>query len=79
MATCSSCGAEIIWAVTRNNKPIPISSLEYADGNIVLLPDPDPREPPLAHVLAKGENPKLPRRVTHFVDCPSADQHRRPK
>lgn len=79
MAKCSSCGADIVWAVTKTGKLSPISMVVTGDGNIVLELSSDPRDPPIARVLKKGESTNLPRRISHFVDCPTANKHREAK
>ncbi len=76
MAKCKSCGAEIIWAVSRSGKACPISAAEYPNGNVVLVPNSDPREPPFAMMVRRDQHPELIRRISHFADCPTADQHR---
>lgn len=83
-SACSSCNALIVWALTVKGNAIPISAKAVADGNIELEPNADPREPPTAHVLGKsdrrvGHPPPSIRYVSHFADCPNADQHRKPK
>ncbi len=85
-ATCSSCKALIVWAVTaKGGKPIPIDAKPTRNGNIDLEPNNDAREPPIAHSLnATGErvvgvlkhSPNL-RYQSHFVSCPNAAEHRK--
>lgn len=74
-----------MWGVTVNGKPIPIDAKARPDGNVDLVPDDDPREPPVAHMLDKhgartvGHVTVRPsiRYVSHFATCPNADQHRK--
>lgn len=84
-AACSSCGQLIVWAASATSgKPIPISAKAHPRGNVELEPNPDPREPPTAHMLGKsdrrvGHPPPSIRYVSHFADCPNAEQHRKPR
>lgn len=78
-ASCSSCGKTIVWAQTEQGKPVPITAEPFAHGNVVLQLPADPRDPPVAHYLRKGETALQPRYVSHFADCPQADQHRKAK
>lgn len=86
-AACSSCGRLIIWAVTKNGKPMPVDARAVGNGNIELVPAGDPREPPAALMLDKqGEREISPgvkhspmlRYVSHFATCPNAAEHRKP-
>ena len=81
-AACSSCGALIVWAVTVKDHPIPIDAKAHPQGNVELEQNPDPREPPTAHMLGKsdrrvGHPPPSIRYVSHFATCPNAEQHRK--
>ena len=76
-ATCSSCGAPVIWAETVNGHPMPIDLEARADGNIELVE----REtlPPVA-LYVKVTQPTLgdaPRFVSHFATCPDATEWRK--
>lgn len=74
---CSSCQAAIIWAQSAKGHPSPIDAEPVSEGNVVLdVPD-DPREPPIARVLKKGQHAPMPRYVSHFATCPNADTHRK--
>ena len=81
LSRCSSCTSSIRWAVSaKSGKPTPLS--EYPPGsaplgNVRLVGE-------IAHVLgpakaaearAAGERLWL----SHFVDCPGAATHRKPK
>lgn len=80
-AACSSCSALIVWAISASSgKPIPIDA--KAHPHVELEPNPDPREPPTAHMLGKsgrrvGHPPPSIRYVSHFSTCPQADQWRK--
>lgn len=87
-ATCTSCGARIVWAKTENDKAIPIDYLPVTNGNVDLVADADPREPPTAFMLDKAgfrsvnestrHSPFL-RYQSHFASCAFADHHRKQK
>ncbi len=84
-SSCSSCKALIVWAVTVNDKPIPIDAKAMPAGNIELEPAGDPREPPIAHVLDKhgarsvngATRVPMLRYQSHFASCPNAQEHRK--
>lgn len=74
MSKCKSCGARIDWATTPNGKLIPLDAIVVADGNIRAerpYGDTNLR----ATVVPQGEGD----RVSHFVTCPNAREHRKPK
>ena len=72
--TTCPCGAPIFWAVTKNNKPIPIDAEPAADGNLRL-------EDGVAHYLTKTDQMSMfasgPRYVSHFATCPDAASYRK--
>lgn len=74
---CRSCGAQIIWAVTRNGKDMPVDELPAPKGNIRLVERGGMQ--PLAEVVPVarqfGMQGKL--RLAHFVNCPQADRWRK--
>jgi hypothetical protein len=69
VSRCRSCDAEIIWAVTPKGKRIPL--------------DAEPAERPAGLFRLEGENAISvagePVYLSHFVTCPNAAQHRRPR
>lgn len=66
---CRSCGAPIIFAVTRSGKRIPIEPNQAGNlelrGGVIAFVTPD--------INAMG------RYQSHFASCPQAGQHRKPK
>ena len=61
-ATCRSCGAPIVWGITKAGKKVPL----------------DPPEKRYAmHPLYNGLE-IVETWLSHFASCPNADQHRRP-
>lgn len=85
-ATCGSCSAPIIWARTEKGRSIPVDERPVLNGNLDLVPDADPREPPTAFVLDKqgfragpGGTTQSPflRYQSHFASCPDAAAHRK--
>ena len=77
---CSSCGAKIIWAETTLKKKMPVNAVPHNGGNIYLVHRGDDR-PPLA-MQAKFRRPdddEVPRYRAHFVTCPNASKHRKPR
>ncbi len=77
MPKCKGCGAEIIWATTESNHPIPLDA--KFEMRLVLTEEP----PPLsarggAEVPKPVLRAKLARTyVSHFATCPNAKQFRR--
>jgi hypothetical protein len=71
---CKSCGAEIIWAKTKNGKAIPIDAEPCKDGNISLYNE-------MAIVMDMREIAFYdgPLYTSHFVTCPQADEYRSKK
>lgn len=76
---CRSCKAAIIWAVTENDKPMPIDFEPVPDGNVV-LEEVAGQDAPLAHVLGSGALDLYSgalRRMPHFATCKDAASWRR--
>jgi hypothetical protein len=77
-ATCRSCAAPILWAVTADRRSMPVNLEPDPDGNLDLLwvsPGMQPRV-----LVVDPAQPTLddgPRYTSHFATCPNADQHRR--
>lgn len=66
MATCSSCGAEILWVKTAAGKSMPLSVASRQKRYDLIAYDPDEG--------AKQSETYL----SHFADCPDAAKHRKP-
>lgn len=82
MGECWSCKRTIEWAVSTKGKRMPLDVDPAEDGNVILDGEGianNGERLPLAIVLGKGDVPlgDPVRRVSHFVTCPDADQHRR--
>ncbi len=71
---CRTCGAQIFWARTVNNKSTPIDAEPVEFGGNVVLRD------GVAVVLKKGEptGADEKRYRSHFATCVTAAQHRKP-
>jgi len=80
--TCRSCGADIAWATTSGGRPMPVNLVPNPEiGNVALTVH---KGTLLAGVLgrnqaagARGRGMQL--HTSHFVECPHADQHRKPR
>lgn len=78
-STCGSCGARVLWVRhIDTGKPAPLDPSPTSVGNVVLTVDGErykvltlDEERELAHDAA--------RYVLHFVTCPNAKAHRRPR
>ena len=82
-ARCRSCGARIVWARTVAGRMMPVNVEPAAAGNVLLVPQADPTDPPLARVLhTEAERAQVrdaPLHLAHFASCTHADEHRKPK
>ncbi len=67
MARCRSCGAEVIWATTANDKPMPLDATPDPKGLFVVE----------GGVARRATAEDGYRYTSHFATCPQADQHRR--
>lgn len=67
MDKCSGCGAEILWAKTTHDKPIPLDA--RSEKRFVLVVG--EREVTIARAADTY--------VSHFATCPMADTFRKPK
>lgn len=77
MNTCKSCSAPIIWAKTAKGKAMPLDAEPSAKGNIALA---DGVAVYLTKdALAQAAGWGTPLFLSHFVSCPQAARHRRPK
>lgn len=78
-ATCGSCGAAIVWATLPTGSRMPLDAKPVLDGNVAAYRD--GAGDLLARALKAGEEPAAHehRGVSHFVTCPNAKQHRRPR
>lgn len=77
---CKSCGARIVWALTDQDKRMPVDAEPSARGNIKLVWIPSLNE--YRAVVQKGDvAPALAGSLylSHFASCAQAQQHRRPR
>jgi hypothetical protein len=79
MARCRSCGAEVIWAVTASGKRMPVDADPVPEGNVLLADDGDGTVHASVMPEAQALLTEEPMRLSHFVTCPQADEHRRPR
>lgn len=75
---CSSCRADIVWATTRDGKPIPLDPQPRFYGNLTIqLSDTVLHAGVVTPGQARAMNSAgIPTYVSHFVDCPDSDQWR---
>jgi len=81
LSKCNSCGADIIWAVSREGNRMPINPDPVVNGNVILT-ERSGNQPPIATVLKKSQQDDLllalePRYVSHFATCPQSKQWRK--
>jgi len=74
-ARCKSCGAAIRWAQTENGRAIPLDADPVAGGNIELTTVTN-RHGAVVEVARISQDGEW---QSHFVSCPQADEHRRPR
>ena len=74
LASCRSCGAEILWVKMESGKNMPVDADPVDDGNLLV-----DWNALLAHVIPKGADYSGLRFKSHFSTCPNAKQHRKPK
>lgn len=76
IATCRSCKARIVWAITARGKRMPFDMAPTRDGNMVL------ERSGLAESLLRARPVELmdlgvERYMPHHATCPDADRWRR--
>lgn len=71
MPKCRACPAQVWWARTEGNKPMPLNPTPCDDGNVVILSRPPQSASIVVHVLHKDEtpDPAVPRYKSHFATC----------
>ena len=76
---CRSCGAAVLWAMTRNAKRMPIDAQPVPEGNMVLTLKAGPPQALLVEKFYadKHTEPGRNRYTSHFSTCPNAQEHRR--
>lgn len=75
---CRSCGAPILWAVTVNDRRIPLNATPDPAGRVIRLQGPS--DPPVVRLARGTERVTMPadqRYTAHFVDCPQSEKWRR--
>jgi hypothetical protein len=73
---CTSCRQKILWAVTdRNAEPIPINPQAISTGNVSL----DLWGDAVVATVNPPAGAPGDRYRSHFVTCPNADRHRKPR
>jgi hypothetical protein len=72
---CKSCGAAILWALTRKGKRIPLDATPNPKGNLTLTGG----SATIAEDADLFTASDAVRYVSHFVTCPDAATHRKAK
>ena len=75
MSRCRSCGAPIIWAVTKSGRSMPLDEATDPAGNVLLLENGNCLVPAPEDDVWEAAGGT--RHTSHFATCPNADQHRR--
>jgi hypothetical protein len=80
-ATCRSCGAAIVWALTASGRLMPVDANPAKGGNVRLSTDALHDHQYVATVVGPLEAlipaDSQPLHVAHFVTCPDSDRWRR--
>ena len=74
-ATCRSCSAPIVWAITQEGRRMPLDAEPAREGNVLLYPDGTCRALRADEVIGGAIGEHLHR--SHFATCPEAAEHRR--
>jgi len=72
MSSCSSCGADIVWAITERGKKMPVDTQLTLGGNLLLLERDDG-----LHALVVEPYPDRLAYTSHFATCPQAAEWRK--
>lgn len=81
VASCGSCAATIIWALTSNFRRIPLDAAPQENGNLAVVGE-QGGVPVVVVVRSDGTDtplwgPDEARYLSHFVSCPQADTWRK--
>lgn len=71
-AKCRSCGAEIVWAQTKQGKKMPVDAAAHPDGTLKVTAE---RDGTLV-VEVRAPEGTQPRYRPHFSTCPDAESWR---
>ena len=76
-STCNSCGATIRWITLVGGRRMPINAMPSEKGNITCWEvDGETYGRVLPQLDLATLPPDVPRYVSHFATCPSAQKHR---
>jgi hypothetical protein len=80
MSACGSCGAAVIWAITAAGNRMPVDPEPAENGNLYLF-EPSTPGGDRTVMVARGfqRDHGEPLYLSHFVTCPNAARHRRPR
>lgn len=73
VSTCDSCGDQIIWCRTVNNKRMPVDVEPTPDGNLLLSAE----RVPLATPVSRNGNDGKRLHKAHFATCRRPPRQRR--
>jgi hypothetical protein len=74
MSKCTSCSAPILWAVTINDKFMPVDAEPSPDGNVELIEEGRIRR---AIVHTQPLLAPISLHKPHWATCPNASEHRK--
>ena len=76
VSVCRSCGAPIRWVETDRDRRMPLDPEAHLEGNLVVVVEGGRT---IARMFQPLFDVDAERYRSHFVTCPNADQHRKPR
>lgn len=75
MAQCRSCGAPVLWVLTKGGRKVPLDPQSVLNGNLVITRE-ETKSGCLPRVAYVAPEPDVERFVAHFASCTNARGYR---